>query len=93
MQFSWDPRKAATNAKKHGLTFEEAATVFGDPLTLTAFDPDHSEIEDRFITIGRSTVGRLLVVVHADDGLTVRIISSRKATRREREDYEDGRFP
>ncbi len=93
MDFSWDARKAATNAQKHGLTFQEAVTVFGDPLALTAFDPDHSEVEDRFITMGRSTAGQLLVVVHADDGLTIRIISSRKATRREREDYEDGRFP
>jgi uncharacterized DUF497 family protein len=93
MDFSWDSRKAATNARKHGLTFQEAVTVFGDPLALTAFDPDHSEGEDRFITMGRSAAGRLLVVVHADEGLTIRIISSRKATRREREDYEDGRFP
>ena len=93
MDFLCDPEKAAANAKKHGLTCEEALTVFGDPLSLTAFDPDHSDAEDRFITLGRSRAGRLLIVVHADDGATVRIISSRKATRRERKDYEDGMFP
>jgi len=68
-------------------------TVFGDPLSLTAFDPDHSETEDRFITMGTSASGQLLVVVHADRGDRVRIVSARRATRRERKDYENGSFP
>jgi len=67
--------------------------VFGDALSLTAYDPNHSDSEDRFITMGTSSAGRLLVVVHADRDERTRIISAREATRRERKDYEDGRFP
>lgn len=93
MDFAWSRTKAAANERKHGVSFREAITVFGDPISLTAFDPDHSDDEERFITLGTSAVGRLLVVVHADRDDFVRIISARKATRRERKDYEDGNFP
>jgi uncharacterized DUF497 family protein len=73
--------------------FEEAATVFGDPLALTGYDPDHSEEEERFITMGLSIDGRLLVVSHTDRDERIRIISARVASRAERRDYEDGNFP
>jgi len=66
MDFEWDELKSETNEQKHGITFQEAMTVFGDALSLTGFDPDHSDVEDRFITMGTSVLGRLLVVVHAD---------------------------
>lgn len=88
MNFEWDPRKAATNRRKHGVSFHEAATVFGDPLALTYNDPDHSISEQRFITLGASNVGRLLIIAHADRGENIRIISARKATPRERNQYE-----
>ncbi len=68
-------------------------TVFADPLTLTGYDPDHSDDEDRYITMGLSAAGRLLLISHTDRGETVRIISARRATRAERKDYEDGSFP
>jgi len=74
---------------KHGVSFQEAATVFGDPLAVTYFDPDHSDEEDRFLTFGHSTDGRLLVVSHTDREDRVRIISVREATRRERKQYEE----
>jgi uncharacterized DUF497 family protein len=93
MDFAWSRTKAAANERKHGVSFREAITVFGDALSLTAYDPDHSDSEDRFITMGASAVGRLLLVVHADRDGRTRIISAREATRRERKDYEDGRFP
>lgn len=93
MEFAWSRAKAAANERKHGVSFGEAITVFGDALSLTALDPDHSDTEDRFITMGTSAAGCLLVVVHADRDERVRIISARRATRRERKDYEDGRFP
>lgn len=88
MNFDWDPNKAAGNLAKHDVSFEEAATVFGDPLSYTFDDPDHSAEERRFLIIGRSLKGRLLFVSHADDGETVRIISAREPTRGERESYE-----
>ncbi|HYT90316.1 MAG TPA: BrnT family toxin [Gemmataceae bacterium] len=90
LAFEWDEKKARTNLKKHGVSFEEAATVFGDPLSLTIGDPVHSEEEDRFVTLGESDRGRLLVVVSTDRGEKIRIISARVATRRERTDYEEG---
>jgi len=90
MEFEWDPDKAARNLAKHGVTFAEAGTVFGDPLAMTYFDPDHSEGEDRFLTFGHSNEGRLLVVSHADRGTRTRIISARVATRREGKFYEEG---
>jgi len=88
--FEWDSDKAQQNARGHDVSFEEAATVFGDPLSLTIDDPVHSTEEDRFVTLGRSVDGRLLVVVHTERGDTVRIISARRATRRERTAYEEG---
>jgi len=88
MNFEWDSTKAASNHRKHGVSFHEAATVFGDPLALTYHDPDHSLIERRFITIGISSGGRVLMVAHTDRRETVRIISARKATPRERHSYE-----
>jgi len=87
--FEWDPGKAAQNRRKHRVSFHEAATVFGDPLTLTYQDPDHSVHEQRFITVGMSSAGQLLIVAHADSGDRIRIISARKTTRRERSHYEE----
>ncbi len=88
MNFEWDPIKAAQNRRKHGVSFHEAATVFGDPWALTYPDPDHSVEEQRFITTGTSNTGRLLIVAHADRGESIRIISARKTTLRERTTYE-----
>lgn len=89
IQFEWDEVKALSNTEKHGVTFEEATTIFQDPFLVTFFDEYHSEYEDRFISIGVSERQRLLLVVHADqDNNTIRIISARSATRRERETYE-----
>ena len=90
LQFEWYPDKATSNEKKHGVSFQEAATVFGDPLSLTFFDPDHSIDENRYITIGTSARGQLIIVSHADRDDRIRIISARKATRRERKIYENG---
>ena len=89
LQFAWDARKAAANLRKHGVAFAEAATAFGDPLSLTIPDPDHSEDEGRFLLIGRSTRQHLVVVAHVERGDTVRLISARPATRRERIVYEE----
>lgn len=93
LRFSWDPSKAASNLRKHGVSFEEAVTAFGDPLSLTIPDPKHSESEDRFVLLGLSANSRLLVVVHAErgDDDDIRIISARLASRRERIQYEEGR--
>lgn len=93
MEFEWDEDKAASNERKHGVSFLEAQTVFADPLALTGFDPDHSDEEDRYLTMGTSLDGRLLVIAHTDRENSVRIISAREASRRERRDYEDGNFP
>jgi uncharacterized DUF497 family protein len=90
MDFEWDPKKAAANQKKHGIAFSEAATVFGDPLAITFMDPDHSINEQRYITFGRSDNNHLLVIAHAESGNRVRIISTRRMTRRERRIYEEG---
>jgi uncharacterized DUF497 family protein len=87
--FEWDPRKAAENRRKHGVSFHEAATVFGDPLALSFPDPDHSMNEQRFITFGLSSARRHLVVAHVDRGENLRIISARKMTLREGEQYEE----
>jgi uncharacterized DUF497 family protein len=88
VQFEWDPAKAARNLAKHGVSFDEASTVFGDPLAGTILDPQHSDEEPRFITIGLSTSRRLITVAHAERGDRIRIISGRRATRRERKQYE-----
>ena len=92
MDFEWDDAKAEANERKHGVSFNEAMTAFGDPLALTGFDPDHSDEEDRYITMGTSAEGRLLVISHTDREEKVRIISASEASRRERKDYEDGSF-
>jgi uncharacterized DUF497 family protein len=88
--YEWDPAKAAVNLWKHGVAFEEAASVFLDPAALTFLDPDHSEDEDRAITIGRSARRRVLFVAHTERGERLRIISARRATRREQDQYEEG---
>ena len=88
MEFEWDPDKAVSNLAKHGVSFQDAATVFGDPLAITYFDPDHSEEEDRFLTFGHSSAGHLLAVSHCDRDERIRIISARRATRKERKAYE-----
>jgi uncharacterized protein len=90
MEFEWDPEKALRNLAKHGVSFQEAATVFGDPLALTFIDPDHSTEEDRFLTFGCSNDGRFLVISHTDRGDRTRIISARRMTRKERKSYEAG---
>jgi len=90
MRFEWDPKKAKRNLEKHDVAFEEAATAFADPQSLTDFDPDHSEDEDRLVLLGASHAGRLLVVVHTDRGDTIRMISARIATKRERKTYANG---
>lgn len=91
MGFEWDDGKAKLNIEKHGVTFEEASTIFADPLALTIYDSIYSEDEDRYITLGESQRRRLLVVVFTDRDDRIRIISARVATRRERRDYEEGR--
>jgi uncharacterized DUF497 family protein len=88
--FEWDPKKVTANLKKHGVSFDKAVTVFGDTLSLTIADPDHSVGEPRCVIIGMSYLGRLLVVVHADFGATIRIISARRAGRAETRTYEKG---
>ena len=88
MQFESDPKKAKSNFKKHGVSFEEAVTVFYDPLAATFDDPDHSEGELRFVTLGYSSGNRLLVVPHADRGEILIIISARPATAMERRRHE-----
>ena len=90
MQFEWDPRKAAINLRKHGVTFHEASTVFGDPLAVTFYDPDHSVDEDRHITFGLSRKNRLLVISHTERGPRTRIINARLMEHEEREIYEKG---
>jgi len=89
MNFDWDPIKASTNAEKHEVSFEEAATAFGDPLSLTIPDPDHSIGEQRFVLIGMTYSGRLVVVVHAEGDETTRLISARLASKHEQRAYED----
>ncbi len=89
IEFEWDPEKADTNLFKHDASFSEAATVFEDDFSTTFPDPDHSEDEDRYITIGMSSKARLLVVAHTDRGKRVRIISAREATRSEKRFYEE----
>jgi uncharacterized DUF497 family protein len=88
--FEWDPQKAATNERKHGVAFDEARTIFNDLRSMTAYDPDHSGDEDRFLTIGMSDEGRVLLVVHTDRDEVIRLISARLATRIERNWYRHG---
>lgn len=93
MDFEWDTNKADSNLTKHGVSFEEAMTVFGDPRAITGYDPFHSIEEDRYLTMGLTINGQLLVVSHTDRGESIRIISARPATRREAKDYQNGNFP
>ncbi len=86
--FEWDAAKAALNLRKHKVSFEEAATTFGDPWSLTIPDPDHSGVEDRWILLGWSVRERLLVVVHTERGDNIRIIGARRATTTERAEYD-----
>jgi uncharacterized protein len=90
LRFEWDPRKAAANLNSHGVSFEEATSVFGDSLALTISDPDHSEAEARFLDLGLSHRGRLLVVAYTERGDRIRIISARLANRSEKRAYEGG---
>lgn len=90
MRFEWDPAKAAASLLKHGVGFDEATTVFGDRLSVSGRDLEHSAEEARFVTLGLSSHGRLLVVCHTDRGSVIRIITARTATRREKRIYEEG---
>jgi len=89
LEFVWDPAKAAANIRRHGVSFPEASTAFADPNSLTVPDPDHSATEERWILLGLSTRSRLLIVAHTERGDVIRLISARKATRKERTVYEE----
>jgi uncharacterized protein len=89
VNFEWDPVKARKNRRKHRVSFQEAATVFGDPLAVTYSDPDHSAAEQRFITLGMSSARRILIVAHADRNEGIRIISACKTTNGEQKHYEE----
>ena len=88
MKFEWNEEKAEANLAKHGIAFDEAKTIFDDPLYIEFYDPDHSEDEDRFIMIGQSVQNRLLVVSYTDRNDNIRLISAREATRMEKKVYE-----
>ena len=90
MRFEWDPEKAAANLTKHGVSFDEASTVFGDPLATTVEDREHSTSEERLLTTGLSSRQRVVIVWHTDRDDTVRIVGAREATPRERRIYESG---
>ncbi len=89
LRFEWDRDKATTNERKHGVTFAEASTAFRDPHSVSVPDPDHSAREARWLLLGVSKVGRLLVVAHTERGDAIRIVTARSATRRERKLYEE----
>ncbi len=89
LEFEWDPAKAESNLKEHGVSFDDATTVFHDTLSITIADPDHSDSENRFIDIGMSYRMELLVVSYTERNHRIRIISARRATRAERKDYEE----
>ena len=90
MDYEWNPEKATRNLERHGVSFEEAATVFDDPLYVDFYDPDHSVEEHRYISIGSSREGRLLLVSFTERGSVIRIISAREPTAAERKAYEQG---
>jgi hypothetical protein len=92
VKFQWNPKKGADNLTKHGVSFDEATTVFGDPLAATIPDPEHSSQEARFVTMGLTASQRLVVVVHTDRGEEVRIISARRATAGEKKKYAEGKI-
>ena len=89
LKFEWDYQKAHQNYKKHGISFEEASTVFGDPLSVTIADPLHSRNEQRFVIIGESLNKKVLIVAHTERDESIRIISARVATSKERKEYEE----
>jgi len=91
LQFEWNPEKAASNLKKHEVSFEEAATVFDDPVFITLLDEAHSLTEERYLTIGLSATNRLLLIAHTERKGQIRMISARKATKNERQFYEEDR--
>ena len=88
-EFEWDDEKATSNLKKHGVSFEEGTTIFNDPKIATIFDPDHSEDEERFVSIGISVIRRILTVIHTYRKERTRLISARKATKAEKKNYEN----
>jgi uncharacterized DUF497 family protein len=90
MAYEWDEEKAAANLSKHGVSFEEAQTVFADPLYVDFYDPDHSSEEHRYLIVGESGQGRLLIVSYTERGDAIRLISVREVTPAERRDYEEG---
>jgi uncharacterized protein len=90
MRFDWDENKAASNLSKHGVSFEEAKTVFDDPLYVDFYDPAHSEEEDRYLIVGESSQRRLLIASYTERGNLIRLISAREVTRTERKVYEEG---
>ena len=90
MEFKWDEKKAAANLADHGVSFDEAKTVFGDPLYVDFYDPDHSYDEHRYLIVGESRQGRLLIVSYTERGESVRLISAREVTLSERKAYEEG---
>lgn len=90
MKFDWDVQKAEANLRKHGVSFDEAGSVFLDPHSVSGLDPDHSEDEERYVTFGFSSLGRLLAVCHTYRPGAIRIISARRVTRGERKLYEEG---
>lgn len=89
LTFEWNEKKADDNLRKHGVSFDEAKTVFNDPFSVTIYDPDHSSDEQRYIDIGLSSKGRLIVVSYSERGKRIRIISSREATKKEQGVYEN----
>lgn len=89
MEFEWDPSKAGENLREHGVPFSEAMTVFGDPHAKTFYDPDHSDYEERYVSVGLSQRGRVLFVSHTERGDKTRIISARISTKKERKSYEE----
>ncbi|RPH90117.1 MAG: BrnT family toxin [Microcystis wesenbergii Mw_QC_S_20081001_S30D] len=90
MQFEWNKNKAVKNLSKHGVSFEEAKTVFDDPLYVDFYDPEHSESEERYLIVGESDRGRLLIVSYTERGDVIRLITAREVTQNEREAYEEG---
>lgn len=88
-EFAWDDEKAESNLKKHGVSFDEGATIFNDPGVATISDPDHSEDEERYISIGKSVIRRILTVIHTYRKERIRLISARKATKAEKKNYEN----
>jgi uncharacterized protein len=90
MKFEWNTNKAVSNLSKHGVSFNEAKTVFDDPLYVDFYDPDHSDDEERYLIVGESNQGRLLIVSYTERKDSIRVISAREVTRSEREEYEEG---